>query len=131
MSMLDDLLDDYEAVAEAARRLERSRGHDDGDPKRCCEEDRCLRRDEAYVEAEADLKRALAKVAPRPFQLPPRHDLHGGACPKRRQEINNPRGRAMEYLQHFFSALDRLKIRESYYVSHAIGFPGERLCVLV
>ncbi len=37
----------------------------------------------------------------------------------------------MEYLQHFFSALDRLKIRESYYVSHAIGFPGERLCVLV
>jgi hypothetical protein len=67
MSAIDDLLDDYEAVAEAARRLERSRGSHTGEHEFCCENGRCLKCEEACRRAEADLHQALARVNPRPF----------------------------------------------------------------
>ena len=67
MSVLDDLLDDYEAVAEAARRLERSRGTHIGEHEFCCENGRCLKYEESFRRAEADLREALARVNPRSF----------------------------------------------------------------
>lgn len=130
MSMIDDLLDDYEAVAEAARRLVASHAHSEG-RGRCCENGRCLRCDEAYIQAEEHLGRALAKVAPRPFRLGARDQLNSGSGPPTQQETNNLRSGPTEYLRRFFSELEKLKGRESYYVSHAICFPDKRLCVLV
>ena len=67
MSVLDDLLDDYEVVAEAARRLERSRGTHIGEHEFCCENGRCLKYEESFRRAEADLREALARVNPRSF----------------------------------------------------------------
>jgi hypothetical protein len=130
MSMLDDLLDDYEAVAEAARRLVGSRSHSEGN-ERCCDNGRCLRCDEVYIRAEEHLHRVLAKVATRTFRPDARHELDSGSGQRTLQETKNLRSDPAEYLRRFFSKLEKLKGRESYYVSHAIGFPDEQLCVLV
>jgi hypothetical protein len=130
MSMLDDLLDDYEAVAEAARRLVGSRGHSEGH-ELCCDTGRCLRCDEAYIRAEEHLHRALAKVATRTFRPGARHELDSGSGPRAQQETKNLRSDPAEYLRRFLSELEKLKGRESHYVSHASSFPDERLCVLV
>jgi len=107
-----------------------SRGHSEGN-ERCCDNGRCLKCDEAYIRAEEHLHRALAKVAPRPFRPGARHELDSGSGPRTHQETKNLRSGPAEYLRRFFSELEKLKRRESYYVSHAIGFPDERLCVLV
>jgi hypothetical protein len=78
MSMLDDLLDEYGELAEAALRLERSRGNHPGVHEFCCENGRCLKCDEARVRAEEDLHEALAKVAPRPVRPGARNKLVSG-----------------------------------------------------
>jgi hypothetical protein len=131
MSAIDRLLDDYEAVAEAARSLLGSKDHHVGEHERCCEAGQCLKCDEAYIQAEADMHRALAKVAPVPFRTGARHNSGKGSGPDTQQEIKDPRGSSAEYLRRFFSELERLKRRSSCDVSHAIGFRDGKLHVLM
>jgi len=101
MAMLDDLLDDYEAVAEAATRLMGSRIHSEGN-EWCCDNGRCLSCDEAYIRAEEHLHRALAKVAPRPFRPGACHALDSGSGPHTQRETKNLRSGPAEYLRRFF-----------------------------
>lgn len=131
MSMLDDLLVGYEAVAEAARSLVANSDRHKGEDGRRCQEGRCLRCDEAYTRAEADLKRALAEVASRPFRLGARHDSDGESVRRTLQQDKNLRGAPAEYLRRFFSELEKLKARPSCDVSHAIGFRDGKLHVLM
>src|SRR5690349_2130129 len=113
MSAIDRLLDDYEAVAEAASRLLESRNHHVSEHGRCCEEGQCLMCDEACIQAEADLHRALAKVAPAPFRPSPCRDSGNRPAPGTQQAIKDVRGSPAEYLRRFFSELERLKRRSS------------------
>src|ERR1700755_2529108 len=99
MSAIGRLLDDYEAVAEAASRLLKSKGPLVGEHERCCEAGQCLQRDEAYIQAEADSHRALAKVAPGPFRPGARQDSGDGSGIGTQLEIENLRGTPAEYLQ--------------------------------
>lgn len=134
MSVLDDLLDDYADLAEAVLRFEWSRNNHPGAHEFCCDKGRCLKCDEARTRAEDDLHEALSKVAPRPFltirdlrvrrtaDLPPLTLL---------QEIRKFGPVPAEYLRQFFTELEKVKPRASYYVSHAISFRDDQLCVLV
>lgn len=130
MSMLDDLLDDYEALAEAAKRLVGSGDYSEGN-ERCCDSGRCLRCDEAYIRAENNLYRALANVTPRPFRPGARNELNSGSGPRAQQETKDLRSGPAEYLRCFFFELERLKRRSSCDVSHAIGFRDGKLHVLM
>jgi len=131
MSAIDRLLDDYEAVAEAAGRVLGSQDQYGGERESRCERGRCLKCDEAYIQAEADLRRALAKLGPRTFRSGARNELDSGSGSRAQQEIKNiPSGRA-EYLRRFFFELGRLKRRSSCDVSHAIGFRDGKLHVLM
>lgn len=67
MTELDHLLDNYEALAEAARRLERSRGNHEGEHEFCRVKGRCVKCEEASIQAETHLHRALLELGPRPF----------------------------------------------------------------
>jgi|HubBroStandDraft_2_1064218.scaffolds.fasta_scaffold55936_3 hypothetical protein len=142
MSALDDLLDAYEDVAKAARRLERSRSSHAGAHEFCCEKGRCLICEEAYIRAEADLHRALAKLAPLPFRsegdqvlkqgderLGPRIESESGPDPRSQREISNRGSGPTEYLRQFFTELEKVKARQSFDVSHAIDFRDEQLYV--
>jgi hypothetical protein len=131
MSVLDDLLDDYGELAEAALRLERSRGNHPGAHELCCENGRCLKCEEARVRAEEDLHEALAKVAPRQFRPGARDKLDSGSDSRAQQEVKNLLSGPAEYLRHFFCELERLKRRSSCDVSHAIGFRDGQLHLLM
>jgi len=131
MSAIDRLLDDYEAVADAASRVLRSKDHLVGEHERCCEAGQCLQRDEAYIQAVADLHRALTKVAPGPFRPGARHDSASGSGPGTRQRTKNLRSFPAEYLRCFFCELEKLKRRSSCDVSHAIGFRDGQLHILM
>jgi hypothetical protein len=131
MSAIDRLLDDYEAVAEAASRLLGNKDHHEGEREPRCERGRCLKCDEAYIQAEADLHRALAKVAPHPFRSGARNELHSESGPRAQQEIMNVPSGPAEYLRSFFFELERLKRRSSCDVSHAMGFRDGKLHILM
>lgn len=131
MSAIDRLLDDYEAVAEAAGRLLGSQDHHEGEREPGCERGRCLKCDEAYIQAEADLHRALAKVGPRRFRPGARNEFDNGLGPRAQQEIMNVPSGPAEYLRRFFSELERLRRRSSCDVSHAIGFRDGKLHILM
>ena len=131
MSAIDRLLDDYEAVAEAARRLLGSHGHQEGEREPPCETGRCLKCDEACIQAEVDLHRALGKVGPRRFRRGARNEFDSGLGPRTQQEIMNVPGGPAEYLRRLFSELERLKRRSSCDLSHAIGFRDGKLHVLM
>ncbi len=92
MSMLDDLLDDYAVLAEAALRLEQSRGNHPGAHEFCCENGRCLKCEEARVRAEENLHQALARVARRPFRPGARNKSDSGSDSRAQQEVKNLRG---------------------------------------
>lgn len=130
MSMLEDLLDDYEAVAEAARRYVQSRGHGESN-ERCGDNSRCLRCDEAFIRAEEHLLRALAKVVPRSFRPTAPHELNSGSGPRTSEETKNLYSGPAEYLRSFFFELERVKRRSSCDLSHAIGFLDGKLHVLM
>jgi hypothetical protein len=130
MSMLEDLLDDYEAVAEAATRLVGSSGYSEGS-EQCCNTGHCLRCDEAYIQAETGLLRALTKVSPRSFRPTAPHEMDGELGPREQQETKDLRSGPAEYLRCFFFELERLKRRSSCDVSHAIGFRDGKLHVLM
>ena len=134
MSELDDLLDDYRELAEAALRLEWSRNNHPGAHDLCCDNGRCRKCEEARIRAEDDLHEALSKVAPRPYRTG--HDLHFRRAaelprPKPHQEARKFGAAPAEYLRQFFAELEKLKPREGHYVSHAITFRDEQLCVLL
>jgi hypothetical protein len=131
MSAIDRLLDDYEAVAEAASRLLESKDHLVGEHERCSEAGQWLKCDEAYIQAEADLHRALAKVAPGTFRPGARHDSASRSVPDTRQKTKSLRSLSAEYLRCFFCELERLKRRSSCDVSHAIGFRDGQLHILM
>lgn len=97
--------------------------------QRCCEAGQCLRCDEAYIQAEGVLQRALAKEAPRPFHQGARQD--SGSGPGAQQDTKDLRGSPADYLRRFFLELERLKCRSSCDVSHAIGFRDGKLHVLM
>lgn len=129
--MLDDLLDDYGELVEAALRLERSRGNHPGSHEFCCENGRCMKCEEARVRAEEDLHEALAKVAPRPFRPGARNKFDSGSDSRAQQEIENVCAGPAEYLRRFFFELERLKRRSSCDVSHAVAFRDGKLHVLM
>ena len=131
MSILDDLLDNYGVLAEAALRLEQSRGDHPGAHEFCCVNGRCLKCEEARVRAEENLHEALAKVAPRPFRPEARNKLDSGSDSRVRRETVNLGGGPAEYWRCFFFELERLKRRSSCDVSHAIGFRDGKLHVLI
>jgi hypothetical protein len=131
MSAIDRLLDNYEAVAEAASRLLESKDHLVGEHERCREVGQCLKCDEAYIKAEADLHRTLTKVAARPFRPGARHGSDSGSGLGAQQGTKSLGSGPAEYLRSFFSELERLKRRSSCDVSHAIGFRDEQLHILM
>ena len=131
MSILDDLLDRYGELAEAALRLERSRGNHPGAHELCCENGRCLKCEEARVRAEDDMHEALAKVVRRLFRPGARNKLDSGSNSRVQQEVKNLYCSPAEYLRCFFSELERLKRRSSCDVSHAIGFRDGQLHILM
>ena len=131
MSAIERLLNDYEAVAEAAIRFLESGHCHGGEHERRCEAGQCLKSNEAYIEAGADLRRELAKVTSGPFRSDARRDSHGRPSPLTQQEMKDLRGSPAEYLRRFFSELERLKRRSSCDVSHAIGFRDGKLHVLM
>ena len=134
MSALDDLLDDYEELAEAALRLEWSRDNHPGTHEFCCDNGRCLKCEEARIRAEEDLHGALSKVAPRPYRTV--RDLRLRRPTKLppqalQQETRNSDLVPAQYLRRFFAELERVKPRASYDVSHAISFRDDQLYLLV
>jgi hypothetical protein len=134
MSALDDLLDDYGELAEAALRLEWSRDNHPGEHEFCCHNGRCLKCEEARIRAEEDLHEALSKVAPRPYRTV--RDLRfrrpAELPPLTMQQETSKFGLVpAEYLRRFFTELEKVKPRESYYVSHAITLRDGQLCILV
>ena len=136
MSMLDDLLDDYEDVAAAARRLELSWANHEGEHEMCCEKGRCLKCEQAFLRAETDLHRALLKVTPRPSGMTgdkaPRPHLgsEAGRVPTLKSELDKRSG-ITEYLRKLFREIEELKPLDVWGVSHAIGFRDDRVYVLV
>jgi hypothetical protein len=89
MSILDDLLDRNGELAEAALRLERSRGNHPGAHEFCCENGRCLKCEEARVRAEDAMHEALAKVVRRLFRPGARNKLDSGSNSRVQQEVKN------------------------------------------
>lgn len=87
MSELDRLLDDFRALADAARALEQSRGHHEGEHELCCEKGRCLKCEDARIQAEGNLHEVLLKVEPKPFhprsnqRLPPQPEMQSKPVP--------------------------------------------------
>lgn len=134
MSALDDLLDGYAELAEAALRLEWSRHNHPGTHEFCCDNGRCLKCEEARIRAEEDLHEVLSKVAPRPYRTV--RDLRtrrpAELPPLALQQETRDSGLApAQYLRLFFAELEKAKPRASYDVSHAISFRDEQLYLLV
>lgn len=108
MSAIDDLLNDYEAVAAAAYRLEQTRGQHEGEHELCCTSGRCVKCEEIRNEAEAHLKQTLLKVAPHPFRMAGDHSARPLAETEAQTTLpvaSAPAARigAAEYLRRFFS----------------------------